>query len=148
MKKILTDLSIRHPWLVISIAVVITAIFAAQFPNITIDTDPENMLPADAPVRIFEHETKENFGLSDFIAMGVVNEAGSFNPQTLNKIYNITAEIEEIEGIITMTARSMENVKKGGMTVIEFSKIRYNSGVDNSVFTERFLKNPPRKYIK
>lgn len=56
--------------------------------------------------------------------------------------------IEEVDGIMTMTARSMENVKKGGKTVIEFSKIRYNNGIDNSIFTERYLKNPPRKYIK
>lgn len=56
--------------------------------------------------------------------------------------------IEEVDGIMTMMARSMENVKKGGKTVIAFSKIRYNNGIDNSIFTERYLKNPPRKYIK
>lgn len=60
-----------------------------------------------------------------------------------------TAEnIEEINGIPTMTARSMENIKKGGKTLIEFSSIEYNVGLDASLFTERFLKNPPRKYIK
>ena len=60
-----------------------------------------------------------------------------------------TAEkVEEIDGVVTMTARSMENLKKGGKTLIEFSGIKYNAGLDASVFTERFLKNPPRKYIK
>ena len=63
MKKGLTEFSIRFPWVVIGIAVVVTAFFAAQFPKMKIDTDPENMLPADEPVRIFEHETKEKVQL-------------------------------------------------------------------------------------
>jgi len=57
-------------------------------------------------------------------------------------------QIEEIDGVVTMTTRSMENIKKGGKTIIRFSDISYNVGLDQSVFTERFLKNPPRKYIK
>ncbi|RKX25049.1 MAG: outer membrane lipoprotein-sorting protein [Candidatus Zixiibacteriota bacterium] len=57
-------------------------------------------------------------------------------------------QIEEIDGVVTMTARSMENIKKGGKTIIRFSDISYNAGLDQSVFTERSLKNPPRKYIK
>jgi outer membrane lipoprotein-sorting protein len=55
--------------------------------------------------------------------------------------------IEDIDGITTMTARTMEDVKKGGKTTIEFSSIKYNVGIDGSLFTERFLKNPPREYI-
>jgi outer membrane lipoprotein-sorting protein len=57
-------------------------------------------------------------------------------------------KIEEVDGIVTMTARSMEDVKKGGKTLIEFSAIDYDTGLDASIFTERYLKNPPRKYIK
>ena len=57
-------------------------------------------------------------------------------------------KIREIDGIVTMTIRSMENIKKGGKTVIDFSDISYNVGLDESLFTERYLKNPPRKYIK
>ena len=60
----------------------------------------------------------------------------------------VANKIEEIDGILTMTVRTMENVKKGGKTIIQFSDISYNVGLDKSVFTERFLKNPPRKYIK
>ncbi|MEE8149748.1 MAG: hypothetical protein V3T75_04760, partial [candidate division Zixibacteria bacterium] len=72
MKEFLTSLSTKHPWLTIGATVVITGFFAIQFPKVTIDTDPENMLPADEPVRLFDHQTKEDFELSDFIAVGVV----------------------------------------------------------------------------
>jgi hypothetical protein len=57
-------------------------------------------------------------------------------------------KIETIDGIMTVTTRSMENLKKGSKTIVEFKNINYNIGLDENVFTERYLKNPPRKYIK
>jgi outer membrane lipoprotein-sorting protein len=57
-------------------------------------------------------------------------------------------KIEEIDGVMTLSIRSMENVRKGGKTTIAFNSIKYNVGMDESLFTERFMKNPPRKYIR
>ena len=46
--------------MVIGIAVVITIFFAAQFPKIKIDTDPQNMLKADEPARKFDATSQGN----------------------------------------------------------------------------------------
>jgi outer membrane lipoprotein-sorting protein len=60
-----------------------------------------------------------------------------------------TAEkVDIIEGIPTATKRKMENVKKGQFTTVEFGSIDYNVGLTDKFFTERYLKNPPREYIK
>ena len=60
-----------------------------------------------------------------------------------------TAEkVETVDGIATSTFRKMENLKKKQYTTVEFSEIRYDLGVGESVFTERSLKNPPREYIR
>jgi outer membrane lipoprotein-sorting protein len=60
-----------------------------------------------------------------------------------------TAEkVEMIDGIPTSTFRKMENLKKNQYTTVEFSGIRYGIGIDESMFTERYLKNPPREYIR
>jgi outer membrane lipoprotein-sorting protein len=60
-----------------------------------------------------------------------------------------TAEkIEDIDGITTVTLRLMENLKKGTKTYVDFSKIKYNQGLTEDLFTERYLKNPPRQYVK
>lgn len=60
-----------------------------------------------------------------------------------------TAEkIEDIDGIMTPTIRKMENVKKKRYTLVEFKDIKFNIGVKEEVFSERYLKNPPRKFIK
>ena len=120
----MTNFAINHPWWVIGIAVIITAFFAAQFPKIKIDTDPENMLSADAPVRVFEHEMKETFGLSDFLAVGVVDEENAFRPDILNAIYKTTVEIEEIEGVVVediMAPSTVDDIRQGddGTLIVE-----------------------------
>lgn len=60
-----------------------------------------------------------------------------------------TAEkIEEIDGFMTPTTRKMENVKKKRYTLVEFKDIKFNVGIEEDIFSERYLKNPPRKFIK
>ncbi|MBN2226123.1 MAG: MMPL family transporter [candidate division Zixibacteria bacterium] len=100
MKRFFTEFAINHPWTVIVSVVLITAFFAAQLPNIKIDTDPENMLEADEPVRLFDHEVKETFSIYDFIAVGVVDEKGAFTKQQLTDVYNIIDEVADIDGVI------------------------------------------------
>jgi len=60
----------------------------------------------------------------------------------------LAEKIEEVDGIKTVTVRSMEDLKKKSKTTVEFASIKYNVGVSADIFTERYLKNPPREYIK
>ncbi|HEQ99034.1 MAG TPA: RND transporter [candidate division Zixibacteria bacterium] len=115
MKKALTEFSINHPWIVIGIVAVITVFFALQLPNIKIDTDPENMLEEDEPVRVFDRQVKEEFGISDFIAVGVVSQEGAFNEEILTNVYNIIEEIEDIDGVIAddiMAPSTVDDIKQ------------------------------------
>ncbi len=57
-------------------------------------------------------------------------------------------KIEVISGIPTVTTRTMENLKKGSKTTVEFTGITYNVGLKDDIFTERYLKTPPHEYIK
>ncbi len=57
-------------------------------------------------------------------------------------------ETEEFDGILTVTKRSMEDVKKERTTTIIFEGIKYNQGLEEDLFTERYLKAPPRQYIR
>jgi outer membrane lipoprotein-sorting protein len=56
-------------------------------------------------------------------------------------------KIETIDGIETVTQRTMKDVEDGQHTTVYFNNISYNSGVTDDIFTERYLKTPPRKYI-
>ncbi len=60
----------------------------------------------------------------------------------------LAEQIEDIDGIMTISRRSMENVRKGRKTSVEFTKISYNQGITADMFTERYLRNPSRKYFK
>lgn len=56
--------------------------------------------------------------------------------------------VEEIDGFVTMNTRKMEDLKKGSHTIVDFSSIDYDAGLTEDIFTERYLKNPPRKFLK
>ncbi len=61
---------------------------------VAIDTDPENMLPADQPVRVFHNAMKREFSLYDMVVVGIVNEThpdGVFNVESLRRIHELTA---------------------------------------------------------
>lgn len=60
-----------------------------------------------------------------------------------------TAEkVDVIDGIVTATVRKMADVRKNQYSTVEFSSIKYNVGMNEDVFTERYLKNPPREFIQ
>lgn len=63
------------------------------------------------------------------------------------KIFEV-GEIEVVDGYATATVRTMTTPRKDNSTVIEFSEIDYDTGVDEDIFSERYLKSPPRKYIQ
>jgi len=59
-----------------------------------------------------------------------------------------TAEtIADVDGITTMTVRKIEDMKKKSHTIVDFSSIKYNVGITEDIFTDRFLKNPPRQFV-
>jgi outer membrane lipoprotein-sorting protein len=57
-------------------------------------------------------------------------------------------EIRDVDGFPTEVKRRMTNNEKGNSTVVEFTKIEYNIGIPEDLFTERYLKSPPREYIQ
>ncbi|MFU8818299.1 MAG: outer membrane lipoprotein-sorting protein [Desulfurivibrio sp.] len=53
--------------------------------------------------------------------------------------------VEEIQGFPTVVRSRVRDLAGGGETLMEFSNISYNIGLDESLFTERFLRRPPRE---
>ena len=100
MKFNLVEFSIKRPVLVIVIILLIAAAFATQFPKITTDTDPNNMLPENSDVRLSNREVEQTFGLhKDMMAVAVVNDTSVFNAGTVNRIATLTGEIQNISGV-------------------------------------------------
>ena len=53
--------------------------------------------------------------------------------------------VETIDGYTTVTKSKISDLASGGNTITEFKKVKYNLGLDDKLFTERFLRRPPRE---
>lgn len=129
---------------VITVGFLLTAILPTIWPNsfnmlhpLSVDTDPENMLPEDEAVRIFHNKMKKEFSLHDIIVLGIVNDShpeGVFNTQSLQKIYDL-AEFaktlhwpdkenpEEEIGVIEVdiiAPSTVDNIEQGGPGEVKF----------------------------
>jgi outer membrane lipoprotein-sorting protein len=56
-------------------------------------------------------------------------------------------EIKEIQGNPTVVRSVMRDLESGSETSIEFKNTEYDIGLDDSIFTERYLRRPPRKWL-
>ncbi|NQT19520.1 MAG: MMPL family transporter [Planctomycetes bacterium] len=110
----IAEFSVKRPKLVTAIMAQLTIMLAllAALPSIwpetfksleplKVDTDPENMLPADEDVRVFHDNMKKEMSLYDMVVVGIVNEKhpdGVFNPVSLAKIEELTKFAKGLRG--------------------------------------------------
>ncbi len=66
------------------------------------------------------------------------------------KLYRIVeaTRVETIQGFPTVTESVVKDLNTGGSTVNAFSNVQYDIGLDENIFTERFLRRPPREVTK
>ncbi len=56
--------------------------------------------------------------------------------------------VETIDGFPTVTKARMSDLRTGGYTILEYKKVKYNVGLPKEIFTERYLRKAPRKYLR
>ena len=57
-------------------------------------------------------------------------------------------DTKEVQGVPTVTKSRVSDLISGASTTMEFRFIRYDMGMESTVFTERSLRNPPRQWLK
>ncbi len=57
-------------------------------------------------------------------------------------------EVQEIQGYPTVIKSRVKDLAGGGETVSEFTKTKYDIGLEDKIFTERYLRKPPREVRK
>ena len=67
-----------------------------------------------------------------------------------DKLYRIieSKKVEKIQDFYTVVQSVVSNLKTGSKTEMEFSDVKYNVGLDDSIFTERYLQRPPREAMR
>jgi len=56
--------------------------------------------------------------------------------------------VETVDGYPTVTKSRMKDLKAGGETTITYSDVKYNVGLPDSIFSEQYLRNAPRRHLR
>jgi outer membrane lipoprotein-sorting protein len=57
-------------------------------------------------------------------------------------------EIKDIQGHPTAVKSKAVDLERKGETIIDFTNVVYDAGLEDSIFTERYLRQPPTQWIK
>ncbi|GAA4872969.1 efflux RND transporter permease subunit [Ferrimonas pelagia] len=125
MKRWLIDFATHYPRRVYALVLLLVLATAALIPNIHIDTDPENMLPAEDPARLFHHQVKRDFSLYDNIVVGAVStgEAGIFTPRSLAAMHQLTEQILQLDAVVAtdiLALSTSDNITQEAPGTIRF----------------------------
>ena len=110
MKQQTIQLAIRRPRIIYALMILLTVLLGGQIARISIDTDPENMLSAHQPERVFHNLVEERFGLHDAIVVGLVNKtdpAGIYNVASLSALHQLSGKILTLEGVVESDVMSL-----------------------------------------
>jgi hypothetical protein len=115
----------RYPKMTILAVVLATAAIAVPIRSLRLETDVETMMPQHHPVFIYNKRIEKIFNTKKMIVVGIVNEGprGVFNPKTLKLVEQLSARIEELDGIIgkdVVSLRTLDNIvgSEGGLEVV------------------------------
>jgi predicted RND superfamily exporter protein len=116
----------ERPKTVYALVIAVTLATAALIPRISIDTDPENMLSASQPDRVFHNRVEDRFVLHDAVVVGVVNDDhpnGIYNPESLGALHAVSESILGMDGVIPpdlMSLAEVDNISQEGPGTIRF----------------------------
>ena len=123
---------IDAPKLVVSIVLLLTLFFATQI-NLTWETDARVYMPKGHPAIIYDEIVEEKFGAKDAIIIGIVNEDGIFNYDTLQRIARVTEKVAALDGVV---ANRM-------IDVASLVTASFFLGTDTSIGAKRLMPSVP-----
>jgi outer membrane lipoprotein-sorting protein len=57
-------------------------------------------------------------------------------------------KVETIQEHPTVVKSTMKDLRTGSSTLLEYTQVHYNVGLPDEIFTERYLRQPPMKYLR
>jgi len=116
----ISSFSIRHPWLVISIFLLVTVYFALQIPKVQMDPSLEGLIPENMPSRVNLDKIEEVFGGTDAI-MIILETDDILNGKTLKRAKRISDELESWKEVDKVNSPfTVQDVRgEGYMLIVE-----------------------------
>lgn len=60
----------------------------------------------------------------------------------------IAEKVDTIQGHPTITKARVNDLLSGGHTTLSYSMVKYDTGLPDDIFTERYLRSAPREYLR
>ena len=99
MEKILNRL-LRLPWLTLLVILIISAgFFIVMRANTRMETDLDKYMPQKHSAFVYSNQAEEWFNIKDGIIIAIENKDGIYNPGTIEKIKDLTKELQKIKEI-------------------------------------------------
>ena len=57
-------------------------------------------------------------------------------------------DVQPVQGFPTVMKSSMKDLRTGSVTTVTYVKVEYNIALQEDLFTERYLRNPPRAMLR
>lgn len=66
------------------------------------------------------------------------------------KVYRVAGvvEVKDVQGYQTVTKSRMTDLNSGSETLLEYATVNYDVGLPEDIFSERYLRKAPRKYLE
>ncbi|UCD58726.1 MAG: MMPL family transporter, partial [Candidatus Hydrogenedentota bacterium] len=127
----LVQLVLRNPKLTAAVFVCAVLILSLGIAKVEFVNQIERDLPETDPILETNRRFEEVFGEEDLLMVALVNDEGIYNVRTLTKLLEITRELEEVNGVIAGSVKSLctvNNISASGF----------------GLHIAPFFENPPR----
>jgi len=125
---------VRHPWWVLWVTVVVTAILGFQMTRVRMVIDPKTILPQHHPYVQLNNVIEEVFGGSRVVVVGIVAKQGDiFTPGILATIKTLTDEVKKIPGI-----------KEENVISLADRKVKFVTATGDAIEVQRLMPEVPK----
>lgn len=120
-----------------------------------VEEDAHELLRTEEKAYVIRNTPRDKGGV-EFAHYDVWIDRGTFMPvraeyyDRSGRKYRLVEalEVRELQGNPTVTKSKASNLETGGNTVTEFSKVKYDIGIPDDIFGERYLRQAPRQWLK
>ncbi len=119
-----------------------------------LDEDRHELVKTTDAYYVLKHTPKKP-GSVEFASYEMYVHKGTFLPTKVEykdskgEVYRVMTvdSVKTVQGHPTVTQATMLDKRSGSKTVVKYGSPRYDLGLTPSVFTERYLRRPPTKYL-
>lgn len=119
------------------------------------NADTHKILETSKNYYVLEHKPKRPKSV-EFSSYKMWVHRGTFLPTKVEyfnkrgKKYRVMTvdSVKDVQGYKTVMKATMSDLNAGTKTIVNYSNVKYGVGIPSKIFSERYLRRAPQKYLK